>query len=100
MGFMDKIKDFFQPVNNTNLLEIYLQDKKCKEKIKLLVRKSYDIQRIYEKDQDADYRLRKVVICNNCYNKINLEIDYNKKYNIINSEIDGGELITKEEYNK
>ncbi|MFW6377332.1 MAG: hypothetical protein ACOCZ5_01675 [bacterium] len=97
MGFLDKIKDIFKPVNKSNLLEIYLRDNKCQEDIKLLVRKSYDIQRIYEEDDDAYYRLNKVVICNNCYSKINLTIDFDKRYKIINTDIQGGEMLSKED---
>lgn len=96
MGFFDFLKNIFQPVKQNNLIHIYLKDNKCKEKMKLLVRKSYDIQRIYEENEEAEYRLKKVVICNNCYNKINLQIDFDKRYNIINSQIDGGEIISEE----
>ncbi|MFW6287157.1 MAG: hypothetical protein ACOC2J_00190 [bacterium] len=100
MGFFDAIKRLFQPVNQANLIHIYIQDKKCGEKIKILVRKSYDIQKIYEYGEEADYRLKKVVICNNCYNKINLTIDFDRRYNIINTEIDGGKIITENEYSE
>lgn len=100
LGFFDYIKKIFGPANRGNLMNFYLKDKKCGEKIRLLVRKSYDIQRIYEDSDQADYRLKKVVICNNCYNKIDVRIDFDKRYNIIDSEINGGEIITKEEYNK
>ncbi|MEJ6950586.1 hypothetical protein [Natronospora cellulosivora (SeqCode)] len=96
MGFLDKLKNMFKPAKKNNLIEINLKDNKCKERIKLLVRKSYDIQRIYENDQNADYRLNKVVICNNCYSKIEVKIDFNKSYKIINKDIKGGKLISEE----
>ncbi|NLM97123.1 MAG: hypothetical protein GX175_05880 [Halanaerobiaceae bacterium] len=98
MAFFDFIKNIFKPAYNSNLLFFYIRDRKCGEKIKLLVRKSYDIQTIYEDTDKADYRLNKVVICNKCYNKINLQLDFDQAYNIINSHIDGGELISKEEF--
>lgn len=100
MGFFDFIKNIFQPVRQGNIIHIYLKDEKCGEKIKLLVRKSYDIQKIYEDNEQADYRLKKVVICNKCYNKINVRIDYNKRYNIIDSQLDGGNIISEEEFNE
>lgn len=99
MGFINFLKNIFKPANHGNLINLYLKDNKCGEKIKLILRKSYDIQRIYEDSEEADYRLSKVVICNNCYNKINLKIDFDRRYNIINKEIDKGELITEEEFN-
>lgn len=100
LGFFDVLKNLFHPAKQSNIIHIYLKDKKCNEKIKVLVRKSYDIQRIYEDNEEAEYRLKKVVICNKCYNKINVKIDFDRRYNIINNQIDGGELITEEEYNK
>jgi hypothetical protein len=100
LGFSDFIKKIFTPVKQGNLINFYLKDEKCGEKIKLLVRKSYDIQRIYEDSEEADYRLNKVVICNSCYNKINVKIDFDKRYNIIDSQIDGGKIIAVDEYNK
>ncbi len=100
MGFLDFIKNIFQPVRQGNIIHIYLKDEKCGEKIKLLVRKSYDIQKIYEDNEQADYRLKKVVICNKCYNKINVRIDFNKRYNILDSQLDGGNIISEEEFNE
>lgn len=100
MGFFDLIKRFFKPNRQGNLIPIYLRDNKCGENIKVLVRKSYDIQKIYEDGEKADYRLKKVVICNNCYNKIIVTIDFDRAYNIINTTIDGGKVITEKEYNE
>lgn len=100
MGLFDFIKNIFQPTRQGNLIHIYIKDKKCGDKIKLLVRKSYDIQKIYEKNEQADYRLKKVVICNKCYNKINVRIDFDKRYNIIDSQLDGGSIISEKEFNE
>ncbi len=98
LGFFDFIKDIFQPTRLGNIIHIYLEDEKCGEKIKLLVRKSYDIQKIYEDNDQADYRLKKVVICNKCYNKISLKIDYDRRYKIIDSQLDGGNIISEKEF--
>jgi len=100
MGFLKFLKSFFQPPKDRNLIPIYLSDKKCNEKIKVLVRKTYDIHSLYEEEGEAAYRLNKVVICNKCYNKINLSIDFDRNYNIIKKTIEGGNFITEEEYNK
>lgn len=82
------------------MIAIYLKDNKCNEKIKILVRKSYDIQRIYEEGEEVEFRLNKVVICNKCYNKIYVKLDFDRNYNIIKKEVNGGEIISEEEYNK
>jgi len=100
LGLFDFIKNIFQPSGQGNLINFYIKDEKCGDKIKLLVRKSYDIQKIYEENEEADFRLKKVVICNKCYNKINLRIDFDKRYNIIDSQLDGGSIISEKEFNE
>lgn len=100
LSILEFFKNIFSTNNSGNLINIYLRDDKCGGKIKVLVRKSYDIQRIYEHNQEAEYSLKKAVICNNCYNKIDVKIDFNKRYNIIDKTIKGGELITEDEYKK
>ncbi|MFW6015743.1 MAG: hypothetical protein ACOCRK_04850 [bacterium] len=100
MGIIDFIKNIFSPSNGNNIMKIFLKDAKCGNKIKLILRKSYDIQRIYEEDEEAYYRWKKVVICDNCFNKINVNIDFNRRYGVIDKKIDGGEFITEEEFNE
>lgn len=100
MGLLNFLKKLFRAPQNSNIISIYLRDKKCKEKIKVLVRKSYDIQPLYEEEETAAYRLNKVVICNKCYNKIHLTLDFDQNYNIIKKNVEGGEIITEEEYNE
>jgi len=48
MGIFDKIKSIFAGGNQSNLIEIYVEDDKCGNQMKLLFRKSYDIQKVYE----------------------------------------------------
>lgn len=101
MGLFDKIKSIFSGGDKqSNLIEIYLKDNKCGNQMKLMFRKSYDIQRVYEDNRDAAFEIKKIVVCDNCYNKINLHLEFDKKYNIIKQEIENGEIIAKEEYNK
>lgn len=68
--------------------------------MKLLFRKSYDIQKVYAEDREADYEIKKVIVCDNCYNKIDLHLEFDKRYNIINQEIKSGKIISKEEFEK
>ncbi|WP_286169666.1 hypothetical protein [Halocella sp. SP3-1] len=98
MSLLDFFRDLFKSNNKRNLMFIFIQDNKCGHKIKILLRKSYDISRVYN-DKSVCFRVNKGVICNNCYHKINLRIDFDKRYNIVNQEIDGGKVISEEEYN-
>lgn len=99
MGIIDKLKNIFSlNGSKSNLIEIYLKDQKCGNKIKVLLRKSYDIPRVYEANREAAYEIKKVIICDQCYNKIKLDIEFDKRYNILKQEIEQGEIITKKEF--
>ena len=98
MGLKDIFTGFFEK-KDKNIIRIYLQDNKCGEKIEVLLRKSYDIQRVYE-DDSAYYKITKVVVCTKCYNKIKINITFDKNYKVITNYIENGKFITQDEYNK
>lgn len=100
MGLFDKIKSIFKGSggNKSKLVDIYIEDDKCGNQMKLIFRKSYDIQKVYEDNRDAAYEIQKVVVCDKCYNKIDLHLEFDKGYNIINKEIEDGKIISREEF--
>ncbi|ADQ14961.1 hypothetical protein [Halanaerobium hydrogeniformans] len=98
MGIFDSIKNFFSKGKSSPLIEIYLEDKKCGKQMKLIFRKSYDIQKVYEDQRQAAYEIKKVAVCDQCYNKIDLEIEFDKHYKKIKESVVNGKIITKEEY--
>ena len=102
MGLFDKIKSIFSGSggNNSKLVEIYVEDDKCGNQMKLIFRKSYDIQKVYEDNREAAYEIKKVVVCDKCYNKIELHLEFDKRYNIINKDIKDGKIISREEFEK
>ncbi|MFW6410375.1 MAG: hypothetical protein ACOCZR_04960 [Halanaerobiales bacterium] len=95
---LDFIKNLFPGKSGTNLVKLYLQDKKCSQKIRVVLRKTYDIQRVYNPDEEAEFKIRKVIVCDNCYNKIKIYVEFDRKYNIIYKEIKNGEYISEMEY--
>ena len=103
MGIIDKIKSIFTGANNgkeANLIDIYIKDDKCGNQMKLLFRKSYDIQKVYEDNREAAYEIKKVVVCDNCYNQIDLHLEFDKGYNVIMQEVKAGEIISREDFEK
>ena len=100
MSLFDKLKSIFNSdrANQSKLIDIYVEDDKCGNQMKLLFRKSYDIQKVYKDDREAAYEIKKVVVCDNCYNKIDLHLEFDKRYKIIRQEIENGKIISKEEY--
>lgn len=98
MGLLDTIKSIFSGNQTKKMVDFYVEDNQCSKQMKLLFRKSYDIQKVYEKDREAAYEIKKVIVCDNCYNKIDLHLEFDKRYNIINQEIKSGKIISKEEF--
>jgi hypothetical protein len=100
MSLFDKLKSIFNGDGaiQSKLIDIYVEDDKCGNQMKLLFRKSYDIQKVYKDDREAAYEIKKVVVCDNCYNKIDLHLEFDKRYKIIRQEIENGKIISKEEY--
>ncbi|MCC3144817.1 hypothetical protein LJ207_05675 [Halanaerobium sp. Z-7514] len=98
MGIFDSIKNFFSGGKSSPLIEVYLEDEKCGKQMKLIFRKSYDIQKVYEEERQAAYEINKVAVCDNCYNKIDLQIEFDKNYNKITENVEKGKIISEEEY--
>ena len=98
MGIIKFLKSIFTGERQKKTIKIYLKDNKCGEKIKLVLRKGYDIVSEYGDQKEAAFSIKKMVICNNCYNKIELYIEFDKYYDIINKEIKNGQLLTEEEF--
>ncbi len=66
---------------------------KCKKINEIKVLKTYDIATVYEDSQPGNYKLKKYIVCPDCYNKIHLEIFFDKRYQIITSECNNGDLL-------
>jgi len=75
------------------MLSFKVKCKKCSNTNEIKVLKTYDIATVYEDDQPGNYRLKKYVVCPDCYNKIHLEIFFDKRYKILSSECNNGELL-------
>lgn len=98
MEILNYLKKLFKPTKTGNIINIYLRDQKCGNKIKVLVRKSYDIQKVYNSNEEAAYKISKVIICDKCFNKITIESYFDRKYNVISRKIEGGTYIKADEY--
>ncbi len=73
------------------LLRLNVTNAKNINEIKVL--KTYDIATVYEDSQPGNYKLKKYIVCPDCYNKIHLEIFFDKRYKILSSECNNGELL-------
>ncbi|AZR72775.1 hypothetical protein BBF96_04825 [Anoxybacter fermentans] len=85
---------------NRNILYLYYQCHRCKHAFKLLLRKSYDIQTIYDDQLDYAYLYQKELRDPKCFNNIKFRVYFDRNYNIVKEEAKGGKLISEEEYKK
>ncbi|HKL12125.1 MAG TPA: hypothetical protein VJ907_00815 [Halanaerobiales bacterium] len=98
MGLFDKIKSIFTPSSDSKIVKIFVKDKKCGNKIRVVLRKGYDIQRIYNEEAEGKYKIHKVIVCDKCYSNVVIDVKFDRNYNIIDKSIENGEFLTEEEY--
>ena len=78
---------------------VFIKCNKCGEKIRLRLRKTSEIVH-GEGTKDYEYFVQKVVMGNDCFNKMETRVEFNKAYQVVNWEIahNAGKLITKSEF--
>lgn len=80
---------------------IYIQCDHCEEKIPIRLRTTSELQRREGPDADlgpGHYFVQKTIMGSNCYKRIEATVDFDAKYNVVDSKIVGGKLITHSEY--
>lgn len=99
MGIFDKFKKIFKPSSDSKVVKLFIEDKKCGNKMRIVLRKGYDIQRNYDENVEGDFQIHKVIVCDKCYNNVVIDVQFDRKYNIINKSIENGKFITEEDFN-
>lgn len=79
---------------------VYLKCNRCGEKVALRLRKTSEIQREYGDEAGYDMFINKVAICNKCFQRMNLRLEFDRAYRVINKQLEHGGFITPEEYEK
>ena len=77
---------------------VYVQCSKCGEKIALRLRKSSEIQREETGNRGYQMFINKTVVGNKCFNRMQLRLEFDGAYRVVNKRLDSGTFITKEEY--
>ncbi len=102
MGFLKKITDFFTSTGSSGqpAYWLYVQCDRCGEKIKARVNLHNDLSIRYgEKDEGDTYFCRKMIIGNQrCYQKIEVEMTFDRDKKLMDRQISGGKFISKEEF--
>ncbi len=103
MGFLDAIKRLFSggsgsaPASAGDPYGIWFhfRCKKCGAVVRVRADRRNDLNR---EDGPGALVLRKDVMDNKCFQLIRAEIWLDDNYNVVTSEVEGGSLITREEY--
>lgn len=86
MGIIDKIKSLFGGGKKSDLVKIDIKDNNCGNEMQVLFRKGSEIKKVNDDSREAEYEVNKVVICDQCYNKIKLHVDFDKNYKILSKK--------------
>jgi hypothetical protein len=99
MGFLDSLKNFFAspaPSGSGNFITFKIMCDRCGEEINVKLRRTSDISRIYEDEENpcnASFFVRKEILGNKCNNLIFLTAYFGENFNLISSEITGGKFV-------
>ena len=80
---------------------MYIQCKKCSEKLKLAINKGTDLERVYEEDRGGPaYILKKEAMDSKCFSIMTVRVEFDINKNIISRDITNGRFMTEEEYQR
>lgn len=99
MGFLQSLKSFFAPPAQSgsgNFITLNIMCSRCKENIKVNLRRTSDISRVYEEEDNppaASFFVRKEILGNKCNNLIYFKGYFDENLNLISSDITGGKIV-------
>ncbi|NLM39629.1 MAG: hypothetical protein GX205_06190 [Firmicutes bacterium] len=82
-------------------LWIFVECANCGEHIKVMLRKTSEIQRrdgVEREGGPGEFYVRKTIIGSKCYKPIEAEIEFDRRYQVIESHVINGRLIPRSEY--
>ncbi|MBM3700358.1 MAG: hypothetical protein FJW68_05520 [Actinobacteria bacterium] len=99
MSFLKSLKSFFAPPLNSgssSFITLNIICNRCKENIKVNLRRTSDISRVYEEEDapaGASFFIRKEILGNKCNNLIYFKGYFDENLNLISSDITGGKIV-------
>ena len=101
MSLIKKISDYFTSPSNADEAGywVYLRCNKCNEPLKVRVNLNHDLSVDYDGPKGQSYFSRKTVVGRTgCFQRIEIELTFNQKRKLTNSEVAGGTYIEVDEY--
>ncbi len=113
MGFWEKLRAFFggqaagekkpraprtQPTD-PDALWLHFRCKRCGSVVRVRAHKRNDLNRIEEEEAlPGVFVLHKDVMDNKCFQLMHADIYFDASYQVVSADVQGGELISQEEY--
>jgi hypothetical protein len=98
MGFLKRLTQIFAgapQLSGDAGLYYYLKCNRCGEVIRVRINPMNDLS---QRDGEDGYYVRKVIVGQRCYNRIEAEFTYDNNRKLQNSDISGGTLADKAAY--
>ncbi|HCB48507.1 MAG: hypothetical protein AMJ56_03120 [Anaerolineae bacterium SG8_19] len=91
MGFLQKL--FGSDETEEEGFFVYVQCDQCGAKVRLRIHKEYDLVRAGD-----GYEWHKTIVDSRCFQRIPTVAHFDRGFNLVNVDMQGGRFITKEEY--
>lgn len=91
MGFLQKL--FGSNQTEEEGFFVYVQCDQCGAKVRLRIHKEYDLVRTGD-----GYEWHKTIVDSRCFQRIPTVAHFDRGFNLVNADMQGGRFITKEEY--
>ncbi len=100
MSFFKKMSQLVSPHPEANVYWVYVKCNRCGEKLRSRVNLSNDLSINYVGKGKDTYFTHKVIMGSGiCFQRIDVELTFNKNRKLIKKEIQGGGFISEKEYN-
>ncbi len=98
--FSKKMRDI-SVSGSPDILWLYVQCRKCGQKLRLAVNKNTDLEDQYKGAEEAEpsYILRKEAMDSKCFTRMLIYMEFDSNKNILSHEVSGGQFISEEEFN-
>ncbi len=103
MGIFDKLSSWLKQTSQArreaDFIPFRIKCEKCGEEITIKVNRRTDFQNLYLEsgEQGAAFNLKKEILGKKCSNLMQIDIDFDRNYQIIAREISGGSFILEKE---
>ncbi len=103
MGIFDKLSSWLKQASQArreaDFIPFKIKCEKCGEEIIIKVNRRTDLQNLYLESggQGVAFNLKKEILGKKCSNLIQIDIDFNRNYQIMEKRISGGSFLSDKE---